>query len=454
MIEPEKYQEGANFLHDIQGPPTNDVKSLINYYYALQVTDEVYQYTANALYYMTEKQKIQKLLNQLEDNSPTLLTYFFGEGGGHAIVAYGVEYGSFVKNKKSYNVKVITYDNNAVDFSDNYCMYINTSNNSWVIPAYSADTATGSTLGLTTDDLSIMNYHGYFGGNNEKSIQEYISILSSKAIASDFSLRKINMNSNGSYTINAGSEDDIKMFSSFMDDSVQSDIKFAIGDSSKGCMMNLDKTEDIDMSMRYEHDLISVNFENADKVIFDPSGYIEASGENSSYTVDMVSNDGYAPTDWYDLSVSGTGKNVNLKKTKDGYILHSDNFKNITVSAESDNANPKCSFSTDYNDVFIYETDENTIGIAVDTDDNGTYETKIQTSEAVKYGDANEDGKVSISDAVAILQYLANAEKFPLSEQGKLNADVDGVAGVTGKDAAVIQMYDAGVVSALPITTN
>ena len=49
------------------------------------------------------------------------------------------------------------------------------------------------------------------------------------------------MNSNGSYAINSGSEDDIKMFSSFMDDSVQSDIKFAIGDSSKGCMMNLDK---------------------------------------------------------------------------------------------------------------------------------------------------------------------------------------------------------------------
>ena len=129
----------------------------------------------------------------------------------------------------------------------------------------------------------------------------------------------------------------------------------------------------------------------------------------------MVSNDGYAPTDWYDISVSAVqGENVNLKKAKNGYILNSDSLKNITVSAESDNASPSCNFSTDYNDVLIYETDENTIGIAVDTDDNGTYETKIQTSEAVKYGDANEDGKVSISDAVAILQYLANAEKYPL----------------------------------------
>ena len=72
-------------------------------------------------------------------------------------------------------------------------------------------------------------------------------------------------------------------------------------------------------------------------------------------------------------------------------------------------------------------------------------------SSAYLAGDANEDGKVSISDAVAILQYLANAEKYSLSEQGKLNADVDGTAGVSGKDAAAIQQYDAGIIASLPL---
>ena len=64
------------------------------------------------------------------------------------------------------------------------------------------------------------------------------------------------------------------------------------------------------------------------------------------------------------------------------------------------------------------------------------------------YGDANLDGNVTISDAVTILQYLANAEQFPLSEQARKNADVDGVGGVTGKDAAVIQLVDAGTYTA------
>ena len=72
------------------------------------------------------------------------------------------------------------------------------------------------------------------------------------------------------------------------------------------------------------------------------------------------------------------------------------------------------------------------------------------------YGDANLDGDCSVSDAVAILQYLANSEKFGLSEQALVNADVDGVAGVTGKDAAVIQMVDAGIytVDDLPLNKN
>ncbi|MBR1592979.1 MAG: glycoside hydrolase [Ruminococcus sp.] len=69
-------------------------------------------------------------------------------------------------------------------------------------------------------------------------------------------------------------------------------------------------------------------------------------------------------------------------------------------------------------------------------------------------GDANLDGKVTISDAVTILQYLANSEKYPLTGQALKNADVDGVEGVTGKDAVVIQVVDAGVITAEELPLN
>ncbi|MBR6386384.1 MAG: glycoside hydrolase [Ruminococcus sp.] len=72
----------------------------------------------------------------------------------------------------------------------------------------------------------------------------------------------------------------------------------------------------------------------------------------------------------------------------------------------------------------------------------------------VLYGDANLDGDVSISDAVCILQYLANGEKYSLNDNAKRNADVDGVGGVTGKDAAVIQLVDAGSIKAEDLPLN
>ena len=65
-----------------------------------------------------------------------------------------------------------------------------------------------------------------------------------------------------------------------------------------------------------------------------------------------------------------------------------------------------------------------------------------------KTGDANEDGKINVADAVAVLQFIANKSKYPLTETGIANADIDGTEGITGGDAAAIQRLDAG----LPLT--
>ena len=62
-------------------------------------------------------------------------------------------------------------------------------------------------------------------------------------------------------------------------------------------------------------------------------------------------------------------------------------------------------------------------------------------------GDANCDGKVNVSDAVAVLQYIANNEKYPLSATGAANADIDGEKGITGGDAIAIQKIDAGIMT-------
>ena len=66
-------------------------------------------------------------------------------------------------------------------------------------------------------------------------------------------------------------------------------------------------------------------------------------------------------------------------------------------------------------------------------------------------GDANTDKKVTVADAVAILQSIANKDKYALSAQGAVNADCcDPGDGVTAKDALAIQRLDAKAIDKLP----
>ena len=77
-------------------------------------------------------------------------------------------------------------------------------------------------------------------------------------------------------------------------------------------------------------------------------------------------------------------------------------------------------------------------------------ETGIPVQQTVA-GDVNGDGTVSVSDSVAILQFLGNKDKYDLSAEARANADVYNRGdGITALDALSIQKLDAGLISSLP----
>ncbi|MDE6834150.1 MAG: dockerin type I repeat-containing protein [Ruminococcus sp.] len=66
--------------------------------------------------------------------------------------------------------------------------------------------------------------------------------------------------------------------------------------------------------------------------------------------------------------------------------------------------------------------------------------------EPTLLGDANEDGKVTIADAVTIMQYIVNPDEFGLTPQGMANADIYGDGdGITVMDALRIQEIQLGL---------
>ena len=75
--------------------------------------------------------------------------------------------------------------------------------------------------------------------------------------------------------------------------------------------------------------------------------------------------------------------------------------------------------------------------------------TQPNTNGDVTWGDANDDGTVSVADPTLIMQAAANPNEFTVTNAKA--ADVSGGGdGVTSADALVIQCFLAGSIDALP----
>ena len=453
ILIPSNWQDNATFLNDIDAPPSDEVKSLINYYMALQATDAI-QYQVNSFLYLTEKEKLQILVNCLKDGSPTLLT-FFGSYWGHAVVAYDLQYGTYSINGTAYNGKVLIYDNDDNTFDDNYCLYFNTSKGTWTIPEY--DDA--YQLGFITDYTSFINYHGYIDTSDipiQSTADSFIATLQSNLLKSNYSLTKINLNQNkNTYTFSTTDPNEIRTFSDFSDNMKANNLKFAMKDASKGYALKLATTEAVDLSMRYENSIFDVTGSNGNIAVFDPSGYVSLEGSDTTYNFNMIYNTGYHTTDWYSFQVDGNHVDAaNMKQTENGYILHADSLNNVTAQAYNDNATAKVTFSTDYTDVLLYEINEETIGVAVDTDGDGTYETTIAKSddtseETVAYGDVNTDNVVDLRDTIALNKYLANIIQF--SDVQMSNADCYKDGNLDEKDASTLMQFVISLIQDIPV---
>ncbi|MCM1315521.1 MAG: glycoside hydrolase family 9 protein [Alistipes senegalensis] len=86
-----------------------------------------------------------------------------------------------------------------------------------------------------------------------------------------------------------------------------------------------------------------------------------------------------------------------------------------------------------------------------------TTTTKAPITSNLLLGDANGDGKVSVADAVLIMQSLSNPTAYQLTAEQAVAADVVNKGdGVTTMDALAIQMLDIGLLnlSDLPISSD
>lgn len=436
ILDPQAYQANAGSLYEIPAPPSNEVKSLINYYWALQYTDPIQQKIDNT-FYLDEEKKLHTLIECVEDRSPTLLGYhgYFPSGNlrfwsGHAVVAYDVEYGDYTWNGKKYDGKIWIYDNNAVDYNDEFCLYFSTTDWTWCIPYYQLDSTEESVLGLITDDLDYINYHGYLNGTSNVAVGDYIATFHSAALADGYQLTKA-VKKNDLWVAGSANDDSIKRIASLTDVTVNEDVlTYAMKDATSSYILKTKSPESIDMYLKYENALLTAKAGNASAVTFSPNGRIELTGKDTDFELDIVLDEGYTVTDWYGMTVKGgkTDKAV-LEVTEDGYLLTSDDLTDITVNGYHHDVSINAAFTTKYDSVLLHEIDEYTIGVSVDTDEDGVYEKLIAKSKPSVAGDLNNDGAFTVIDTVAFQKWLlteetkiVNSRNADFCEDGVLDA--------------------------------
>ncbi|MCD7891847.1 MAG: dockerin type I repeat-containing protein [Ruminococcus sp.] len=153
---------------------------------------------------------------------------------------------------------------------------------------------------------------------------------------------------------------------------------------------------------------------------------MEFAGEDSDYTLSMVLNDDYHATDWYKVNVSGEGADyAKLAVSDEGYVLTSDGLsEGIYINAANRQVSVSLGIMTDCNSILIYEIDENTIGIRLDTDGDGVYETDYEPDYL---GDYNLDGTVDSADLASLQQYLISHTIIDVKQHIAIDINMDGV---------------------------
>ena len=213
--------------------------------------------------------------------------------------------------------------------------------------------------------------------------------------------------------------------------------------------------------MTYENCSMIGGSKAGESVIFDKCGYVEVQGQSAEYAMAITMND-ECPTDWFTVAVKGQGAdNATLKQVENGWVVASDSLNNVEVTVNNKYDMAYTTFTTEYPAALIYEIDEDTIGIAVDKDNNGTYETTLDTKTSKSnpddvtpgsdepignLGDIDGDGEITANDALTILRSSVGMTDLT-PEQTKL-ADVDNDGEITANDALAVLRYSVGMADA------
>jgi len=411
------YQTNAGKLYDLDAPikhdlnylsDKNNVSSLITYYQLLQVKD-VIQQKCRKVSNRSNKENIQEILSLLDKNAVVLVGYRWGtakSSSAHAVLAYGYGYESNSFNGVTYDGYIQIYDPNCSYDNTKVYIYFKKSTYDWIIPERNLSSSgyPPARFQYIGADFNEINNGGYLHkSTNTSTLGDFIARIDAPVISDERFVGKV-AQSSGVYMSQSGGENDIiEDYSYILNGNSNSIFGYNLYDSDSAYEISQRTADKLELHMDYE-DCDLYGYSSLGKsVIFDKKGFVSIEGETGDYEMSMTFDRDY-PTDWFYINVSGTeASNISLLKGKNGYILSGNNLRNIQVCTKNTEDSASIGFSTDYKKVFIYEKDKNTIGLKVDTDNNGTYETSIKGVPILENNSYLSSDNIQLGSSVTVI---------------------------------------------------
>ena len=428
--------------------------SLISYYQLLQESDAIQQEIAWTSVYATQKSVLTDLITQaaqVKKGGDMTLVCLFGEGASHAAVAYGAEYGSWSLNGYMYDGRILMADPYLNEFSPDACLYFKSSTLEWCVPKWGfSDRNEGDFIGFASNAISLLNQGGYFGGTvSDLQARSFIPILEVPAEAEAFTLHIL------------GEEEDTALESTSLNwfSSVASAFTYrraGLDELALGYEILPQSTNTVSYQISYENCMLTVSADQAQSIQLLSDGNISLNGENSTFEAGIVSE---ILTPWENMRFSGSGCSIlSVQPEGDGVLLQSDCLEGMLISAEQEDVSYSRRITlpedaADCTTAFVYALEEGGIGVMLDTDGDGTCETELPGKtvmpDNILYGDANEDGKVSLLDVVYMNRYCAKV--LDLNADAKVNADCDLSGGINMVDILMVLQYIVRMIPELPV---